>query len=1330
MKTPYPIIFLFSFFVLTINLQATDFTCANPKPFTPLFSANLYGKLLIAGNTSLCQNSNGQCGDPGASNNNGINMMHVDYDNGRTSNYEATTLNSSAALVDIPTGKKVLWAGLTWQGYMVNWTDAQKEAGHTIKYKHESDSYQTETNAEMNWVYFNASRMYYQGFVDITSYVDQHGGGYYWVGDLVTTLGQPTGGSFGAWALTVVYEDFDESFKNIAVYSGYQAFASNTDIANAITYAQNNGCSTANTGVGNQVTSTLSGFLTPRQGSVKSSFVLFAGEGDISLNGDSGSITDINGVQHALSNAVNPNNNIMNATISKNGVHITSGLPHFSNNSLGADIDTFDMTDKLSNLQTSTDIRLATSGDGYMPGLYGLETELFAPQLCYDYAYKQQDRYFTEDNNGTAPPRLTSTKSASGIIPSIPIDMKIYVRNQVDSDISVNNLRVNVEDINTTQAVYIRNTTQRNLPGQVTPEPVLDSSLSVSDSYIRNIPIGTVSALDHFYIYYQLNPLVSDIDMPIDVIVNYDLTIGTSTIPYSAKLGYGGIPMCSDSNFLYTPKNGIFNIVHNNYYDIDSGGTSAYYNLPTQIVKREGNFKLIALDEINQDELKGQNTIVGVELIDAAAFHDTDASCKEPLSSISERVWITIDNDSTSAMFDQQALQSSLGLNNTLTSSADFYQNARENVAFRLSYIVTADGNDSLVQTELQANGKYNILNFTELVQDIGTCVQPVVYPTGASNNTDTTNNVAVACGNQGGGQGSALSKAHLQSCMECLFGINTRVVCSRDNFSLRPEAFMMHIDDQDQINPVNQTRLTTNYSGSPSATSTPLNLAAGYEYNIEVDAVSHIDNTPSPGYTKSFLELLPDDISQYSWNSAATGCNDITSKPLEIRFLDGKVDANTSVDNVGEYQLGILDKTWTSVDHNPLYMAHHTGVHFSNTEDCIPNSSATQILNSESLNGCNISSSHINPYNSSRYNDYNISYHPYKFALNNIITLGLDNNATSPFIYMADIDSDENMSVHLNTIITAQGFDGNITSNYVRDCYSKPLDITIGKTATTNPSLIYKYITHNRDINTTNIVGQDINQTIPAGELTLNPSITTTAAFFQKDQNGTINLLTNLNYHREVNTTANPEDINFTLISVSDPATLFNADLQNNAIAEGNFTVDQSVVHYYGRTNAPRQRFITPEGTSASPAQALIYYEVYCDIANGCDKSLLQGGADANSTNDPRWFINTNHSSNFGTAGSITPKGLNIVTATDATGNHQDSTDLVYDGSRDYPYKATMLKNASNWLIYNKYDPTATRNEFEVEFDTANSNWAGVRETTTRSDSDSTSKTNRRVMW
>ena len=59
------------------------------------------------------------------------------------------------------------------------------------------------------------------------------------------------------------------------------------------------------------------------------------------------------------------------------------------------------------------------------------------------------------------------------------------------------------------------------------------------------------------------------------------------------------------------------------------------------------------------------------------------------------------------------------------------------------------------------------------------------------------------------------------------------------------------------------------------------------------------------------------------------------------------------------------------------------------------------------------------------------------------------------------------------------------------------------------------------------------------------------------------------------------------------------------------------------------------------------------------------------------------------------------------------------------------MENTASRWLIYNEDDPTATRNNFSVEFYKAGSNWSGTNTMTTNVEDNTTSvKTNRRSMW
>jgi hypothetical protein len=169
---------------------------------------------------------------------------------------------------------------------------------------------------------------------------------------------------------------------------------------------------------------------------------------------------------------------------------------------------------------------------------------------------------------------------------------------------------------------------------------------------------------------------------------------------------------------------------------------------------------------------------------------------------------------------------------------------------------------------------------------------------------------------------------------------------------------------------------------------------------------------------------------------------------------------------------------------------------------------------------------------------------------------------------------------------------------------------------------------------------------------------------------------------------------------------------------------INLNVKHIYGRTNAPRKIFTGPNGDS------LIYFESYC-FGAGCDKNLLPNGISSNSTNDPRWFVNASHTLSDGVVGSVTQKNANKVTTTSPpTFSNPTQVSLVYDESSGYNYKTTMENNASDWLIYNKYNASDTTNEFEVEFISAGSSWGGVDDANSTTTSDGANKTNRRIMW
>ena len=1336
-----------------------DFTVRNPSD-----TRNIRGNYKIGGNINLCTYDEDTSDDPTSTGNAKpwSGECYQTYSNSHPSSFldidsDSSTVNSSSFELDLPTDSEVVWAGLYWQGVVHNsdlnedFMDYQTISGapqissnkgldltnntygaDKVKFKIPGGSYIEVTAQQLDF-----SDLGYAGFIDVTSMLNATSpNGVYTVADIKSHQGTESNhGNYAGWALVVIYENPNEDFRNITLFDGFVTVTSsyNSDLV-------------------------IDGFLTPKTAPINSKLAFFTMDGDngtnslhiINESGVSTEVVDPNGIAgHSLFDA------------SIQGVNNRNPLVP----SARMDLDIIDLVNVLGPLETSATLRPRSGGDRYTASFFVMSSDLYAPKLCYDYAYSQYGQFFTEDYNTTSSPSLKGN-----IISGEPVEIKFYIKNTENSDFIADNLKVSVLDLNISQATYKDDSTYVTYPNSLLKNNLLDSSLTIANdkSSVEDIDIGVVDSLEHFYTYLNLDTTTSTLDMPLNVKINYDLKSSpdsnlTLNIPYDAYLK--DMDICSGSS-TYNPGKGIFNVVHNSYYNYDSGGANRYYNLPTQVTSREGNFKVISLDVNNTDELEPTSTMVAVEMIDVSAFHDTNASCQEQDSSISERVWVMFDTNTTSTMFDQNALQNSIALNMTqLNNSFDFYKNARENTAFRVSYNDPND-NDTLLEVSPGTKvGTYNI-NFPDLTTLYGTqCAggQYVVYD---KDKDKTTNQIPVACKSN-----SDITPENLQSCMECIYGYNTKFVCSRDNFSIRPEAFMMHLYDQNQTNPTNPLTppelLTTNFSGvSQAITSlniTDIDIAADYRYNIEINATNHINNTSSPGYIKSISSTSIDDSSEYTWEPRGLtalqlaarnlACNDDTNKSVDIRFFNGAVDINTSVNQVGEYRLNIIDTTWTAVDSDIAYMTHHANSFFypgdgSISLDCI-SGSATQDVNSALLNGCDTSSSHTNNDANLTYNDYNVTFHPYDINVTTGLTMGLTARVVnagddfSNFVYMANINADENMSVQLNTTIYPSGRHSNTSlSNFVTGCYAKPLDINISKSAPINTTLIHRYAL--RDINSTGdeIISNDRNSTIGAGVIR-DANLTTTNLFFQKDMNGVITTITSLNFDRNQNVGANPEDINFTAITAIDPLTNFNADLTTTKKTRGDVSINglsgQNITHYFGRTAARKTRIVCDvnpcvSGQNGEP-DVLIYYEAYCygtTNNNTCDRTLLPTltGRYIQKV-DSRWYVNLNHTEAGDGNLTATQEVAGFVSVPNITilNNYTKNSAHSYNTTNGLPYDADMNSSIPRWLIYDEDNAAATSNKHKVIFQSATT-WTGEHETNTTTKTEKVRRVNRRTMW
>ena len=1374
--------------VIILSLTLTISTSFSDEiDFTETYNLNMYGDIRLIGNTVLEIDSSKNRTDNnyflsdddaayGLKINSGLvaniwggsswidvssyeanNFTYMRYIN-VNNNGDTNIFNSSSSTLTLPTGSKIIFARLYWSGMIHNYNNGyslytKKLNSKKIKLKidnvdigngndafiditvDKTNEYDTtEGWAEIEYTNYNLAFSRYSAYKDITDNlkdIDFYGNS---INVTAANIMSEEGwlrnyGNYGAWSLVVVYENYADIYRNVSLHTGYKVVY-NTDDAS--------------------IEIPISGFITPTDSAVSSTLSVFATEGEkTTLFGQDylkvANKDDTNRISASFNSAYpNQSTNIFDSTITNNETKVPS-----VSNTMGIDIDSFEIgvdgetthPQIIENLQTNTVIELSSGGDAYTVNTVALSTELYVPEFCYDYAYKQQGTYFTEDNTGSQLPRLTGN-----VVTGEDVNVTIFIKSLV-KDIPIIGMDAHINDINSTQVTYINESTYLAKIGDLIPKHIPDSTLDIGTSnpeYVNNIHIGDINTDEYFYIYYSLNPQTTSLDMPLNVDVTYQLVLNGQTVDYTSRLGVD-MPMCPSSGLTYTPSSGMFNVVHNDYYNYDTGGANRYYNLPTQVSSREGNFKVLSLDTVDNDLLKINPTIVAVELIDAGAFHYTDASCSEQSSSISPRVWVIFDDNATSIPFNQATLQTAIATGMTeLANSAQFFSISKQNAAFRISYNAM-DDNDTSVYLEKENNGKYTMLNW-RTAWNGEECVQDM------DNNPSSTDTVASYC------IGTGNNPSTIAQCMECVYGKDTRVVCSRDNFALRPEALLIKLNDQNQTNPTQIQRLDDDGLGIISGVTAPtqrvLNLASGYTYNLEVNATNHLNNVSTVGYTKSIYEDEPKDFSGNKWEprSAVFGCNDTNDTHNDIRFVNGYANANLIVNQVGDYRFTISDTTWTTVDNDPNYMQHHVSPYFlsPNIKDCVENTSLTYPVNTSlgllsPVNGCDINSTHNSSGSSMQYRDYNITYHPYKFDMTGITpSLALNNGPLGPnsFLYMADITQplDENMSLHLNGNIVAQGFNNTQLTNFITGCYAKGVDLNISKSNTDlnntsgNP-VILQSVFHNRTVNNTIVAIQDVdtNDTDPSQDL----SIPLTATYFRTDLNGSMNTILNINYDRDKNATVNPKRIEYFDYKVNctneNVNCQFKADLVNDKTTEGVLPIDTNITHYYARTNAPRQRFIAPAGNTA-PAIDFIYYELYCDNPLMC-KALLPNGLASNTTNDPRWFVNTLHTNNYGRAEQratgITQKYVNPdkVSGTMPTGNHQDFTDLRYNETK-YPYKATMENNASGWLIYNKYNIDAEFNEFEVEFDGGTSNWAGKHETDVTTKANGAYKTNRRSMW
>jgi hypothetical protein len=322
-----------------------------------------------------------------------------------------------------------------------------------------------------------------------------------------------------------------------------------------------------------------------------------------------------------------------------------------------------------------------------------------------------------------------------------------------------------------------------------------------------------------------------------------------------------------------------------------------------------------------------------------------------------------------------------------------------------------------------------------------------------------------------------------------------------------------------------------------------------------------------------------------------------------------------------------------------------------------------------------------------------------------------------------AGVYKDINMSYHLYGEVVPKGQNDSTLSNFVDQCYAEDLDIKLSKTNYADGSLVFveglmAYDENNNIIpNTVSFV--NINNT--------SAKIKLKSQSFVKNLNGNAKIKLRYNFKRQVDNVVNPQKITFNGLDIK--CSVYSncqmiAQQQNSFSAVGKKNINDTIKFLYAKAHTPRTKI------NGNKGEADIFYEIYC-YGSGCDKSLLPDGETSSNSDDPRWWINTKHTFNFGQAISITQRRTpSNVSSTTPSGNHPDKVTLTYNKKAGYPYRAVMQILPSSWLIYNKYNPNATTNDFEVEFHNDNSGWVGSGETDVSTTTEKNGVKDRTLTW
>lgn len=381
----------------------------------------IYGDMTATGESVICPKGDDYQGC------NWQSTTAVEFETTKSINEVGFTKNSSKANLVLPNfvnkGSHIAFARLYWQGIVseryaasTNQLKSYIRGWSSIRFKtpigeHELQAKPSDTNWLSFWgtayqgrTAYPGGRFAYQASADVTQIIKEYidsptfqntKNKTFAAGNIVASTegkdkymtfhtlrpaydyGVSIWGHWAGWSLVVVYDVGelveDVKYKNVAIYDGFTFL---------IPWYDN--------GKYDSISLDVDGFYTPTSGSVDASMTLFSGSGNGVKHPAEGSFELYNSRTnkwHKVHNDLNPEDQPLNGSYTYKNQPLVTGRK----NHAATDLDTFDVSQYMSNRQTSATLRLSgvlagkpESAYSSLPSMLAFTTEIYSPNVCYE----------------------------------------------------------------------------------------------------------------------------------------------------------------------------------------------------------------------------------------------------------------------------------------------------------------------------------------------------------------------------------------------------------------------------------------------------------------------------------------------------------------------------------------------------------------------------------------------------------------------------------------------------------------------------------------------------------------------------------------------------------------------------------------------------------------------------------------------------------------------------------------------------------------------------------------------------------------------------------